>query len=58
MSVRKFIIAILAPAIIWYFIGVFISLELNPLEWSVFGKIMYLILWYVGFQGISEELNN
>ena len=49
----KFLGAIIA-LIIWYFIGVFISNEFNPLNWWIIGKIFIVIVLFCVLINIFE----
>jgi hypothetical protein len=48
MKLLSTIIKILLSAVLgfgfWYFIGVLLSSNFNILEWSIFGKIIYVLL--------------
>jgi hypothetical protein len=42
----------------WYSIGVLLSSEFNPLAWSIFGKIMYIIFAWGTSRTTHEVIEN
>ena len=57
IALLKTIIAILLGFGIWYLIGWFLSNEMNPLLWSLNGKLAYLLVGFISSDGVLNELS-
>jgi hypothetical protein len=56
-TILKFFASLIIGCGAWYLIGWFLSNQPNPLLWSLFGKIVYLVLCVNSVITINEELD-
>jgi len=57
IALIKTILVILIVFGMWYLIGWFLSNEMNPLLWSLYGKLAYLLVGFISSGGALNELS-
>jgi hypothetical protein len=58
ITVVKILISWILGFGFWYFIGLLMSSNFNPLEWSIFGKIFYILLSWGTTRTIFEYIED
>jgi F0F1-type ATP synthase assembly protein I len=56
-KILKFIASVIIGVGSWYLIGWFLSSQPNPLQWTIFGKIVFLVLVVNSVITINDELD-
>jgi len=56
-KILKFVASVIIGVGSWYLIGWFLSNQPNPLQWTIFGKIVFLVLVVNSVITINDELD-